>query len=230
MSGEKIFGDDDSEVQETEVVDEDVEESEVVDVDNSSDDMPVPDDENTLVQPVENVDAVVEVYDQFEEIKDKLLDREADITNISGNYHINKSGWRKISTAFNLSLETLSTQRVVEDGVVKYIVTSRAVAPNGKSTTGSGVCASNESNFMRKLVDADAGREKAEQEADNPDNVLLVDGWYRELKEPREVNDHNLMATAETRAKNRAISDLVGGGEVSAEEMASKKKQDILED
>ena len=31
--------------------------------------------------------------------------------------------------------------------------------------------------------------------------------------------EHNVRATAHTRAKNRAISDLVGGGEVSAEEM-----------
>lgn len=32
--------------------------------------------------------------------------------------------------------------------------------------------------------------------------------------------EHNVRATAHTRAKNRAISDLVGGGEVSAEEMS----------
>ena len=31
--------------------------------------------------------------------------------------------------------------------------------------------------------------------------------------------EHDVYATAHTRAKNRAISDLVGGGEVSAEEM-----------
>lgn len=31
--------------------------------------------------------------------------------------------------------------------------------------------------------------------------------------------DHDLYATAHTRAKNRAISDLIGSGEVSAEEM-----------
>jgi len=229
MSGEKIFGDDGSEeedIQEPEVVEDD---EDIVEVSSDDSDMPVPDDENTLVRPVEDIDAVIDVYNQFETIKEELLDSQSDITKIGSNYHINKSGWRKISTAFNLSLEMLKSHRVVEDGVVKYVVTARAVAPNGKSTTGSGVCGSNESNFMEKLVDKGAGREKAEQEADDPDSVLLVDGWYRELKNPREVNDHNLMATAETRAKNRAISDLVGGGEVSAEEMGAKKKKDILE-
>ncbi len=34
--------------------------------------------------------------------------------------------------------------------------------------------------------------------------------------------DHDSYATAHTRAKNRAISDLIGSGEVSAEEMAAQ--------
>ncbi len=33
--------------------------------------------------------------------------------------------------------------------------------------------------------------------------------------------EHDLLAIAETRAKNRAISDLIGSGEVSAEEMSA---------
>ena len=33
------------------------------------------------------------------------------------------------------------------------------------------------------------------------------------------MREHDLMATAHTRAKNRAISDLIAAGEVSAEEM-----------
>lgn len=225
MSGENLWGDDTSDDEVEEV------ESEVVEVENEedeSDELPVPDDENSLVQPVEDIDQVVQVYQQFEEIKDKLLESE-DLTKIGDNVHVNKSGWRKIATAFNLSIETTDKQRVIEDGIVKYIVTARAVAPNGKSTTGSGLCSSSESNYMRKLVDEDGGREEAEKRADNPQDVLLVDGWYRELKSPAEVNEHNIMATAETRAKNRAISDLVGGGEVSTEELAQKNKEEILE-
>jgi hypothetical protein len=37
--------------------------------------------------------------------------------------------------------------------------------------------------------------------------------------------EHNVRATAHTRAKNRAISDLVGGGEVSAEEMQDEDER-----
>ena len=206
-----------------------VDEPEVIH-DNESDELPAADDKNTLVKPVDNIEEVVSVYEQFEEIKSKLLDNDDDITEMGSSYHINKSGWRKIATAFNLSVNTTSLMTRTEDGVIKYIVQAQAVAPNGKKSLATGMCGSNESNFMRKLVDAGAGRERAQQEADNPDNVLLVDGWFRELKEPREVNEHNVMATAETRARNRAISDLVGGGEVSAEEMASIKRENILEE
>ncbi len=38
-------------------------------------------------------------------------------------------------------------------------------------------------------------------------------------KQGRQFIEHNVFATAHTRAKNRAISDLIGGGEVSAEEV-----------
>jgi hypothetical protein len=46
------------------------------------------------------------------------------------------------------------------------------------------------------------------------------DGYCSTAEKGRESwPEHNVRATAHTRAKNRAISDLVGGGEVSAEEI-----------
>lgn len=39
---------------------------------------------------------------------------------------------------------------------------------------------------------------------------------------------HNVRATAETRAFNRAVSNLVGGGEVSAEEMVQEENKEAL--
>ena len=38
------------------------------------------------------------------------------------------------------------------------------------------------------------------------------------------VSDHTIMSTAKTRATNRAIAELIGAGEVSAEEMSAEKK------
>ena len=37
------------------------------------------------------------------------------------------------------------------------------------------------------------------------------------------VSDHTIMSTAKTRATNRAIAELIGAGEVSAEEMTSER-------
>lgn len=196
-------------------------ESEVVE-EEDDDSLPTSDDRNSIVQPVENVDEVVEVYNQFEELKKDLLDTEADLTEIGDNVHVNKSGWRKIATAFNLSVEVVEKKRVVADNIVRYDVKARAVAPNGKSSTASGLCASNESNFMEALS-------KGGDWHKDDDDVFKIDGKFRRLKPPAAVDEHSVMATAETRAKNRAISDLVGGGEVSAEEMAARKKEEILE-
>lgn len=208
--------------------DEDDEQDDVIDaeyeeVDSAQPDsepLPASPDENSLLKPVDNIDEVVEVYDAFEEIKEKLL-TQSDTTSIGDGVHVNKSGWRKIATAFNVSIETVEDKTWEEDGIIHYKVIAKATAPNGKTATGVGMCSSNESNFLRFVAKSKFDRDAAEEKSDNPDNLLKVDGSWRELKEPREVNQHNLFATAATRAKNRAISDLVGGGEVSAEELTA---------
>lgn len=47
------------------------------------------------------------------------------------------------------------------------------------------------------------------------------------LEKGRRNTIHNTRGTAETRAFNRAVSNLVGGGEVSAEEMADIEPQEL---
>lgn len=183
---------------------------------------PVPQAGDSLLQPVSDIDDVVDLYEEFEAIKEKLLD-DPDKTEISGNIHVNKSGWRKIATAFNVSVETIDEERYIENGIVKYKVKARATAPNGKVATGVAIAASNESNHMEKLT---TNRDdKPNVPGTDSEDILWIDGAYRRLLPPKEVNDHNLYATAATRAKNRAISDCVGGGEVSAEEI---KAEDVL--
>ena len=41
------------------------------------------------------------------------------------------------------------------------------------------------------------------------------------------VSDHTIMFTAKTRATNRAIAELIGAGEVSAEEMGAERKMTV---
>ncbi len=45
----------------------------------------------------------------------------------------------------------------------------------------------------------------------------------RSEKGKDKVSDHTIMSTAKTRATNRAIAELIGAGEVSAEEMTAEK-------
>lgn len=174
-------------------------------------------EKDSLIQPVDNIDEVVELYDQFEEIKSDLLDKD-DITNIKGRIHVNKSGWRKIATAFNVSVEVVEENVWVDDGIVKAKVKAKATAPNGKESVNISMTASNESNFM----DDDA---PVPEKPRNDPGYLKIDGKWRRLKDPKEVNEHNILTMAATRAKNRAISDCVGGGDVSAEEIG---KEDVL--
>ena len=103
---------------------------------------------------------------------------------------LKKSGWRKISRAFNLSFARVHSRvERDEDGTpVRAEVWIRAVAPNGQYGDGDGYCSADEGRFRSWK-----GRQKLE---------------------------NDLRATATTRAKNRAIADLVGMGEVSFEEIA----------
>jgi len=185
-------------------------------------------EENSLIEPASSPEAVKQLYDQFEELKSEIIDHKNDTQKIGGNRFIKKSGWRKIATAFNLSVETVSEHRTVDDGVLIYTVKAVARAPNGKTALGTGKCASNESNFMaflgEDMSEAQKEFEKYKHRYDE-DDIFLVEGSYRLLLDPRQVDNHDISATAETRAKNRAISDCVGGGEVSAEEVS---KDDVL--
>jgi len=56
-------------------------------------------------------------------------------------------------------------------------------------------------------------------------NGQTVEGvGYKSWSELYEKTLHNLVSTAWTRAVNRAVSDLVGFGEVSAEEVIDETK------
>lgn len=198
-------------------------ESKVVEENDESSKHPTPvgpeTPENSLIQPVDDAQEIANLYEKFEDLKTTLL-KSSDLQKIKGNQFVTKSGWRKMATAFNLSLETLEEKREEIDGVVIYTVKAKATAPNGKSATGLGKCSSNESNHMEYVADGDVDLTDSQLE---DGNIFKIDGKYRRLKEPREVNEHNLFTMAETRAKNRAISDCVGGGEVSAEEIGKEQ-------
>jgi hypothetical protein len=100
-----------------------------------------------------------------------------------------KSAWRKIARAFNLSVMVVSV-RVERD-------------PDGQPARAEAIA--------RALA--------PNGQVSDADGYCSADEKRFEKAKGRQKLENDLRATATTRAKNRAISDLVGMGEVSAEEV-----------
>jgi hypothetical protein len=125
---------------------------------------------------------------------------------MAASEYISKSGWRKIALIFNLSVEITGKERFEgEDKDGKFygwIYRVRAIAPNGRFQDAEGVCTSRNAFFCKRWKDKDKGEYE----------------WV-------DTDEKNIMHTAQTCAFNRAISDLVGSGELSAEEISEEKEQ-----
>lgn len=171
----------------------------------------------SIVMPAVNGAQALEAWKAYEDLKGKIVDKDHDIQVIQGKQFLKKSYWRKIATFFNLSVEVVSESHEVVGRTMVWHFTCKAVAPNGREAVGVGSC-------------------------DAFEKVKLHDGKYEVYNkftkkwEPATPNSiHNIRSTAETRAFNRAVSNLVGGGEVSAEEvdknaMEQEAKQEAKED
>ena len=108
-----------------------------------------------------------------------------------GQRFIKKSGWRKIAKAFGLSVSR------VESGVERD--------PEGNPVRAFAVYRATAPNGQSQ----------------DGDGYCSVDEDRFKDASGRKKLENDMRATATTRAKNRAISDLVGMGEVSAEEVDS---------
>lgn len=145
-----------------------------------------------LVRPIATSADVKANFDEFQKLKMSLLDPKTDIQVYKDREgkevkRIKKSGCKKIATAFGLDVKALKRDVMpLPDGGVAVEYTVTAIAPNGRSAEGIGMCDTTEPLYA------------------NRKNHKL----------------HDVYATAFTRASNRAVLDLVGGGEVSAEEIS----------
>ncbi len=136
---------------------------------------------NTVVMPLATPEEAKTQWDQYQALKASVLS-ESDFQKIGKGKFTKKSGFRKIATFFGLTDKIIEKERTEFENGFTWMFTVEAIAPNGRSSQGVGICDSRERKFSHV--------------------------------------EHDVYATAHTRAKNRAISDLVAGGEVSAEEMA----------
>jgi len=154
-----------------------------------------------IVAPQVDVEEAVSVFNKFTEFKQKLLsdddylyigtDGKPTIKKKGATEYIKKSGWRKFSTVFNLDCQLIDKKReTYEDPEGKYYVWTYAVR-----------------------VTAPNGRyQDAEGVATSRDPFFTKGG--KQLPEEK-----NIMLKSQTVGFNRAISDLIGGGAKSAEEM-----------
>ena len=149
--------------------------------------------------------------DMYNFVKKKIVDP-SDFFNYRGKKSMKKSGWRKFIKPFNLSVKLMREDdlgkrnpNVYEDGVCLdgspdvhaevYIIVS---------VTGIH-CPNCEFELIGQSIEALGIKSKSEY-------------WSDQYKNFGSYDRHNLIATARTRAENIGISDLVGFGEVSAEE------------
>ncbi len=168
-----------------------------------------------LVMPAAPLATVKAAQDAYLELCDSLLSAE-DYQTVAEKQFRKKSGWRKLAVAYNVSCQVLDEEFSYDDrgriARAKYRI--RATAPNGRFMDGVGLCA-----VWEKCCDPatcklrthweDSGRPTGHVHC-KPD----CDGRHAFTKP-----DHDVPATAMTRATNRACSDLFGLGEVSAEEV-----------
>ena len=164
-----------------------------------------------IVRPAISAMEAKQVWKEYQEFKTTVVEP-SDIQKIQGRDFLKKSYWRKIEKFFNLDLELVRE----EEKSLKILVKKGAY---GKSEI--------EYYPMEADIDANPGEQikntivfSVIYRAIAPNGCFADADGHCDIWEKGRANSyHNAKAAAHTRAKNRAISDLVGGGEVSAEEM-----------
>ena len=149
-----------------------------------------------MVRPMSPA-AVCDALTQYREIQTALDSAFPDcIMHVQGKQFRKKSYWRAVSTAFRLSVEIVSDAEYVDENGGRHWLAT------AKATAPDGRSATGD------------GSCSASEKTD------------RNGKPTKMATLHNIRAHACTRAKNRAISDLVGFGEVSAEELGASAYND----
>jgi hypothetical protein len=154
-----------------------------------------------IVMPAVSAAQAVEAWKQYQDLKTQIVDKEVDVQLIEGKEFLKKSYWRKVATFFNLSVEVLEEKREQIGKTFVWHFTCKAIAPNGRFAVGVGSCDAFEKSTLKDGKYVRWNKFSKKWEDATPNSI------------------HNIRSTAETRAFNRAVSNLVGGGEVSAEEV-----------
>ena len=179
--------------------------------------------------PVASISQLVTSMAYYQRLCKELLDP-SDYARIQGRPYRTRSAWRKLALAYAVSDEVVD-HRIVEDEegrTRKATFVVKATSAGGRRAIGVGVCSVNER--CKDHVDGcegghpPGGRRGRERGCEG---CRPCDG-RRHFANP----DHDVVAIAHTRAKNRALSDLFGAGAVTAEEVDGRsfKRNEYEED
>lgn len=166
-------------------------------------------DIGAVMRPVGSVDALRQAFLEYQELTKSLL-TDDDYQTIGNKRFPKKSAWRKLSTAFGVSFKIADKQiEYDEEGRAQRAeFTVTATAPNGRAMDGWGSADLHEKCCDRGCSKGGKHTHCKAAKGEHCDGTI-------HFSHP----NHDIPATAETRAKNRAASDLFGMGEVSAEEV-----------
>jgi len=148
-----------------------------------------------LVLPAYQPEQVKEMMKAYQEMCEAVIDKKTDIQVIGGKDHKKKSACRKLDVAYNISHgeDLLADEKVdLPNGEIGFKVRVIAVHPKtGRTAIGDGWC----------------------------DTIEKPLNYIDQYGNPATRKLHDLRGTAATRAMNRSTLNLVGMGEVSAEEI-----------
>lgn len=185
-------------------------------------------DESPL--PVFSGKQMADAFRAYKELQDALDKAMPDaIMELDGKKFRKKNYWRGVAVAFNLTVDTVEERREVaghfHDGRENfgYVISKRATAPNGRTVTSDGACFAVEKARRFKCPHPESPGSK--RTLHFPHNTCPdFDPEFQWLHQPADATEHNVRGHASTRAFNRAVSDLVGFGEVSAEEVQREEE------
>lgn len=181
----------------------------------------VPQTGSSLISLSAPIDEIVELGHAYQEVCKKLLEP-SDIQVIGKKEFKKRSAWNKLSVAFGVSASLVSTIHERDDRgrIIRTECIVRATAPNGRTSDGLGAC-----DLFERCCDPDT----CDKWLVWPDSQKPTGHRHCETFPCRQSHfsnpQHDIPATAFTRASNRAKADLFGMGEVSAEEVTPSAQE-----
>jgi len=180
---------------------------------------------SSMVLPAVTADQAVENWKNYQDLKNAIIEP-GDTQKIQGKEFPKKVVWRKLARFFDLSVEIISERSEVIQlygvDVMVFHFICRATHKNGSFAEASGSCDSYDKATVMNGKFMAKGEVTKWKKTSSGKSFPLEFDW----KEATPNTIHNVRSTAETRAWNRAVSNLVGGGEVSAEEINTRDTDD----